>query len=839
MISLFISFVSSWQIGKTTYRKEIVEIDGIKFHCNLGSDKTLAIGNGQYEALDIPEKKTVLEIPLTVKHNKVTYTIVNISDYAFSKSPFVSIKLPKSISTLGKHAFEQSSNLEIINITQAHISVLSAYCFSKCASLKCLIIGSGLKSIDEHCFDGTLINAINTSIGFTALKDFAFANSQIEVVDMHLSMVSKFGKSAFENCSVLSVISLPTSLVEIPERAFANTAIAEISIPKTVTVIGESAFSGCKKLKKICFKGCTIEIFPKNIFLNCESLVEIVLPESLEEIEDFAISHTKIKEFVAPSTLKKVATGFLSLNKKLATVDLSAMELEAIPDMCFAGCLSLTNFKPPKGFKTVGKESFVGCSFSHFPFDAVTSISAGSFANCTHLVDADLSHLHLPNIPEKLFMGCTMFEAVKLPTGSLVIGPYAFSKTAIKEINLNEHVESIGEGAFAECTSLVKVDLSSIQMKELPAKLLYHVGDVVVKFPQHPITLGNYFFAKSSIRKLTLDKSVAGLGKGCFANCTSLVSLDMSQSSVLIIEPETFVNTAGLEIRLPSGLIKISEKAFVGSQLTSIKMGDKVVELGRKAFEGCKMLTSADMSETQVTEIPESIFSGCSSLKEILMPKNVRLIGKEAFFGTAIKSLVLPSSVDTIAERAYGKCERLESVDLGDTQLAYIADFAFSGCSKLSKFVLPPKLARLGSDVFSECGKLKSIYYYGGDIDSKFTLPDVDVFVTDKFKHQTLGGQKVQKADVKRQTHDEEREVRSGLQQTAEEESHTTRNAVICVVIVVCVCVAVWYKFDPYGINGSEGVELEGELPCWQRAIQKIGFSIDRMASRAPAFNGV
>ena len=86
---------------------------------------------------------------------------------------------------------------------------------------------------------------------------------------------------------------------------------------------------------------------------------------------------------------------------------------------------------------------------------------------------------------------------------------------------------------------------------------------------------------------------------------------------------------------------------------------------------------------------------------------------------------------------------------------------------------------------------------------------------------------------------DEEDQIPQSDPTQIKEESHTTRNAFICVVVVVVVCVIIWYNCDPYGVNGSEGVELEGELPWYKKIINKVTYKIDQMGNKTPQFTKV
>ena len=96
--------------------------------------------------------------------------------------------------------------------------------------------------------------------------------------------VTALPNSAFENCTTLTSVLLPTSLQEIGDRAFMNCqSLTEIAIPDSVTSIGASAFTGCVELQRVVL-GKDLRTIGDNAFAACNSLLELRLPEGLEQI---------------------------------------------------------------------------------------------------------------------------------------------------------------------------------------------------------------------------------------------------------------------------------------------------------------------------------------------------------------------------------------------------------------------------------------------------------------------------------------------------------------------------------------------------------------------------
>lgn len=146
-----------------------------------------------------------------------------------------------------------------------------------------------------------------------------------------------------------------------------------------------------------------------------------------------------------------------------------------------------------------------------------------------------------------------------------------------------------------------------------------------------------------------------------FATDYSLVKLPATTAS---IGKAVFAGSALSLINLPQGVSSIGDYAFYDcSRMTSVSLPAGLSSLGTGAFANCKNLEIIDLSNTNITEIPERCFSGCTSLKEIILPASVTKIGREAFQGTSVTSLSLPS-VEILEPYALSGMYRLQELTL-------------------------------------------------------------------------------------------------------------------------------------------------------------------------------
>ncbi len=102
---------------------------------------------------------------------------------------------------------------------------------------------------------------------------------------------------------------------------------------------------------------------------------------------------------------------------------------------------------------------------------------------------------------------------------------------------------------------------------------------------------------------------------------------------------------------------------------------DESSPLKRGAFAGIKNLNRADLRGC--TEIPDGAFSNCINLSDVVYSDNLVAIGEAAFTGTALRSVILPESLQTIGNQAYSDCKGIEQIWMG-RNLSNIGDGAFS-----------------------------------------------------------------------------------------------------------------------------------------------------------------
>lgn len=109
-----------------------------------------------------------------------------------------------------------------------------------------------------------------------------------------------------------------------------------------------------------------------------------------------------------------------------------------------------------------------------------------------------------------------------------------------------------------------------------------------------------------------------------------------------------------------------------------------------------------------VVDIAENAFYLCEMLEAITIPDSIRVIGKNAFYGSAIKQITFPELVDEVEESTFENCDALEKVTLCGVK--QIKKNAFKGCTNL-KTITFPVLEDVFPDAFSDCYNLESVVF--------------------------------------------------------------------------------------------------------------------------------
>ena len=294
-------------------------------------------------------------------------------------------------------------------------------------------------------------------------------------------------------------------------------------------------------------------------------------------------------------------------------------------------------------------------------------------------------------------------------------------------------VTSIGERAFARCSSITSITIPSSvtsigyhafsgtewledQQKKDPLVVVNGIlidgenceGNVLIPSNVKSIC-ERAFSGNESLTSVTIPNSVTCISDSMFYGCKSLTSVTISKGVTSIGDGAFSYCKSLSSVKIPSGVTSIGRYAFhYCERLTSISIPNSVTSIGEGAFYSCRTLTSVTIPKG-VTNIEHHVFDGCVSLTSVTIPNSVKSIGKDAFVSCyGLKSVIIPSSVTSISSYAFGLCESLTSVIIPGS-VTSIGSCAFYGCTSLKSLTIHKGVESIGYSAFVRCTSLTNV----------------------------------------------------------------------------------------------------------------------------------
>ena len=562
-----------------------------------------------------------------------------------------------------------------------------------------------------------------------------------------LLRVTEIGDEAFEECKAVT-ISIPDTITHIGNWAFHGcSGLTSITIPNSVTSIGKSAFHGCSGLTSITIPNSVTSI-GKSAFHGCSGLTSITIPESVTSIGNGA--------FWGCSGLTSIVVE--EGNSTYDSRDNCNAIIETTNNTLIRGYQNTTI---PNSVTSIGDRAFSGCSglTSITIPNSVTSIGEGAFSGCSGLTSITIPN-SVTSIGKEAFLGCSGLTSITIPNS----------------------VTSIGEEAFSGCSGLtsivVKEGNSTYDSRDNCNAIIETTNNTLIRgcqnttIPNSVTSIGSYaFFHCHSLRFITIPKSVTSIGDNAFCSCFNLMSITVLSEDVMIgnkvfeytqwweNQPDGFVYLGKIllgykgsrsdvqsAVDIKEGTTSIAAYAFTYCRVPAVNLPKSLKCIGGNAFRDCSRLTSISIPSS-MTRIGDNIFSSyylktliltadsikeyCKSgineqleksytgsriikikneeVTEVVIPDTVTSILPYAFARIpSITSVKIPNSVTTIEDSAFKNCKALTSITIPDS-VTTIGAYALKDCDTLTSITIPYSVTTIGKGALGGCDKLDTI----------------------------------------------------------------------------------------------------------------------------------
>ncbi len=572
-------------------------------------------------------------MPVYAIENKGTY---GDFDYAYQqisqeititkyKGQKASVSVPGQIdgypvTQIGIRAFANCKSLQKITLPDT-ITGISDYAFSGCGMLKSLKLPESTVKLGTRIIENTAIPSMAIPKSISRVTQYGFAGP-------------------FANCQTLTKVEFAAGTESIPAYMLSSGNYASnvntVTIPNSVTQIGNCAFYNCKKLAIRSL--AKVEKIGNSAFAGCQSITEMSFPKTLETLGNNAFGNCGelLTVKFATNTEKAISLtiGSSAFSKCLSLKNVTLSEsITAINDYAFSGCGVLKSLTLPESLERLGTRIIENTAITKITVPknvsrASQNALAGPFANCEKLKKV------------------TFEEGMEqIPSYILDCGNY---KSKIKSVVIPASVTKIGSHAFHNC--------SSLSITKLP--------DVAV--------IDTYAFSGcKKIERMAFPKTLTLLGNGAFYGCDSLKKVSFT--------PET--NKAIT--------LRISASAFEDcTSLKTVAFSENVSAIGSYAFSGCGVLKKLELPDSLTTMGLRMIES--TAIKSIVIPANVTKCESASNTGplancTSLQTVEIASGMERIPNNmfAFGnyKCN-LESVTIPMTVTA-VSPNAFYNCGSI------------------------------------------------------------------------------------------------------------------------------------------------------------
>ena len=572
-------------------------------------------GDNWWTDWNLPWKYCYDMIQRVVVEEGVTYLgVESLSDLRNATA----LSLPDSLTSIGQAALSGFGGTEIT--IPKNVKRIGSFVFNGCRSLKTITLPAGLQNIGV-CF--IECDALKTIYFGGTMEQWLACGGGQSIFPTTASVVCQGGGTLYrsgtcgdnlawtlDNSGTLTISGTGDMYDFTYDETGSCTSpwvdyrsmIRSIAIGSGVTYIGAWAFEDT-------------------------NITSLTIPGSVTAIGDHGVDGNRyLTELTLQPGLKSIGEGALSWNKRLTTLTIPD-GVTIIGAEAFAHCWT----QLPKS------DSFTGLTTVTIP-SSVTSIGKNAFTDNQQLTTVNFDGTQEQwnaaggknaGVPSSATFHCVKVAAsgtagklkwslasngVLTITGKGTMPDYnpgkaPWAKKTVTQVIIGEGVTHVGNYAFAE------MDITRVTL------------------PESLTSIGHHAFSFTAITSVTIPGSVASIGPEAFWGCSELTSLTI-RDGVTAIDGAVFGEcTALTKLVLPDSVTTIGAQAFDGcTGLEEITFSRNLTSIGYMAFSGCTGLTELVFPDS-LTEIDQEAFRYCSGLNSISLGTGLTTIGSMAFSG--------------------------------------------------------------------------------------------------------------------------------------------------------------------------------------------------------------
>lgn len=418
------------------------------------------------------------------------------------------------------------------------------------------------------------------------------------------------------------------------------TKFEELTFFTGLTSIGRDAFKDCSGLTSVWLPESVTNI-EWSAFYGCSSMTSFIIPNSVTSIGGWALAGCRLTSITIPKSVTSIGAALTAECDELTSI---VVEEGNTHYDSRNNCNAI--------IETASNTLVRGCQTTVIP-NSVTSLDYDAFAHCSGLTSIDIPN-SVTIIGQYAFCDCSNLTAVNIPNSVTKIESNAFSGcSGLTTLDIPNSVTSIGQSAFESC------------------------GLTSIIIPNSVTSITNYMFNYCrSLTSVTIPSSVTSIGGRAFNDCNSLISVTVGAESPIAIGEATFSNRRNATLIVPTGSVNAYQAAEYWKDFKNImEMEAKPTEIDGICYE----ITDNVKKEVEVIagrgeglyfeiSIPGSVKIGNelynvvglreralenTGVKSVTIAEGIKRIGYFCFLNTALRELVLPSSIESIETLAF------------------------------------------------------------------------------------------------------------------------------------------------------------------------------------------
>lgn len=514
--------------------------------------------------------------------------------------------------------------------------------------------------------------------------------------------ITGLGYAAFSDLSNVTTVDLPTSLTKLGAYCFYNcSSLENIDLPEGLQKLEGYSFYGCESLTSIVIPEGVTEITGNRVFSSCNALTGIFLPATLEGITGSWMfeAPTCITDIYFAGTLSQwlnIQFNYyhsapmqspcnLYINSEKLTNLIIPDDVTSIPNYAFQH-VNLNSVTIPSNVTSIGERAFYGSSVQSVRMaDSVASVGTNAFADCMidkvyyigdqskwssiawnsgndALIDAPRYYIDSFDDIRTVTVGAVENGSVTISDAYCVPGDvinvsaspdpgYRLQTIIVNGVPIDGNSFVAEEGVDYVVTAEFEFYMDVKDSGSCGTNLtwtLYENSELVISgtgemFDGYYNSSAPWYNYRAIIKSVVINEGVTSVGSGAFQNCTALTSVELPDS-LEYTGSNAFAGCSSLKsIELPAGLKSVGSFIFNNCNIDSLYYAGDVEDWLKISFPNYEFLGNVDflyisgeLIENLVIpdgtmSIPDYAFTGYDKLKTVVMPATVSEIGDGAF----------------------------------------------------------------------------------------------------------------------------------------------------------------------------------------------------------------